>query len=77
MCIAGAVGWFLFTRGVVESRWFRGHEVPLRTLAFFVAVTLTGGLSFQALLEAKGGRAVGLATILVGVVPIMVGTVLG
>ncbi|MDQ3621274.1 MAG: hypothetical protein M3463_02130 [Verrucomicrobiota bacterium] len=77
MAITGAAGWFLFTRALVESRWFPGHEVPLRTFGFFAAVMLTGGVGFQALLEAKGGRAVGLAAIVVGVVPIMAGTVLG
>jgi hypothetical protein len=77
MAIAGAVGWFLFTEALVESRWFPGHSVPLRTLFFFAAVMLTGGVGFQALLEAKGGRIVGLTAIFVGVVPIMVGAVLG
>lgn len=77
MALAGAVGWFLFTRGVVESRWFPGHTVPLRTLAFFAAVMLTGGVGFQALLEAKGGRVLGLVAILVGAVPIMAGAVMG
>jgi hypothetical protein len=77
MAIAGAAGWFLFTRALVESRWFPGHEVPLRVFGFFAAVMLTGGLGFQALLEAKGGRVVVLAVIFVGVVPIMAGTVLG
>ena len=77
MAIAGAVGWFIFTRSLVESRWFPGHELPLRTLGFFVAVLLTGGVGFQALLEARGGRVVGLLSIIVGVVPIMAGTALG
>ncbi|MCX6873438.1 MAG: hypothetical protein NTW21_06470 [Verrucomicrobia bacterium] len=76
MALAGAAGWFLFTRAVVESRWFPGHLVPLRTLGFFVAVMLSGGLGFQAMLEARGGRFVGLMAIIVGVVPIMVGAVL-
>ena len=77
MAIAGAAGWFIFTRALVESRWFPGHAVPLRTFGYFAAVMLTGGVGYQALLEAKGGRVVGLVTILVGVVPIMIGTVLG
>ena len=34
-----------------------------------------GGIGFQALLEAKGGRVVGLAAILIGVVPIMAGSI--
>lgn len=76
MALAGAVGWFIFTRGLVESRWYVGHTVPLSTLGVFIAVMLAGGVGFQALLEAKGGRAVGLATIFVGVVPVMIGAVL-
>ena len=75
MAIAGAAGWFLFTRALVESRWFPGHTMPLRNLAFFIAVMVTGGVGFQALLETKGGRTVGLVTILVGIVPIMIGVV--
>ncbi len=77
MALAGAAGWFLFTRALVESRWFLGHGVPLSTLGYFTAVMITGGVGFQALLEAKGGRVVGLAVILVGAVPVMAGAVLG
>lgn len=75
MALAGAVGWYVFTRAVVESRWFPGHEVRLHVLAIFSLVMLAGGLSFHALLEAKGGRAIGMAILLVGVVPVMVGVV--
>ena len=77
MALAGAAGWFLFTRALVESRWFPGHLVPLRTLGFFAAVMLTGGVGFHALLEAKGLRVVAMVAIFVGVVPIMAGAVLG
>ena len=77
MAVAGAVGWFIFTRAIVESRWFPGHLVPLRVLGFFAAVMLAGGVGLQALLEAKGARVVGLTAIFVAVVPIMAGTVLG
>jgi hypothetical protein len=76
MAIAGACGWFIFTRALVESRWYPGHVVPMKTLWYFLAVMFTGGVGFQALLEAKGGRALGMATIFIGVVPIMVGAVL-
>ena len=75
MGLAGAVGWFVFTRALVESSWFPGHEVPLPVLGYFALVMLTGGLGFHALLEAKGGRIVGLAVIFVGIVPLMVGAV--
>ena len=77
MALAGGAGWFLFTRALVESRWFPGHMVPLSTFVFFATVMLTGGLGFHALLEAKGGRVVGLMAIAVGVAPIMAGSVLG
>ncbi|MEO5913925.1 MAG: hypothetical protein ABIS50_06805 [Luteolibacter sp.] len=77
MAVAGAGGWFLFTRALVESRWFPGHEVPLSLLGFFTAVMLTAALGFHALLEAKGGKVIGLAIIFVGVVPLMVGAILG
>jgi len=77
MALAGAAGWFQFTRSLVESHWFPGHGVPLQTLGLFAAVMLSGGLGFQALLEARGGRTVGLTAILVCVVPLMAGVVLG
>jgi hypothetical protein len=76
MALAGAAGWFWFTRAVVESRWFPGHVVPLEVLGYFTAVMVAGGVGFQTLLETKGGRVVGLTGLFVGVVPIMVGAVL-
>lgn len=77
MALAGAMGWFFFTRTIVESRWFPGHFVPLRVLGYFATVMLAGGVGMQALLEAKGARFVGMTAIFVAVVPIMAGTVLG
>lgn len=77
MALAGAVGWFIFTRAIVESRWFPGHFVPLRVLGYFVAVMLAGGVGLQALLEAKGTRFVGMTAIFVALLPLMAGTVLG
>ncbi len=75
MALAGAVGWYIFTRSLVESRWFPGHEVPLPVLGYFTLIMLSGGLGFHALLESKGGRTVGLAVIFVGIVPLMIGAV--
>jgi hypothetical protein len=77
MAIAGAAGWFVFTGALVESRWFEGHQMPLRTFWFFLAVMLAGGVGFNTLLEAKGGRVLGFATIVIGVFPVMVGSVIG
>jgi len=76
MALVGAFGWYVFTHALIESRWFPGHFVPLQVLAFFVAVLMSGGLGFHALLESKGGRAVALATIFVGLVPLMIGAIL-
>jgi hypothetical protein len=75
MALAGAFAWYVFTSAVVESRWFPGHAVPLHVLAIFALVMLCGGLGFHALLEAKGARAIGMAILLVGVAPLMVGVV--
>ena len=76
MALAGATGWFLFTRGLVESRWFPGHVMSLKIFFFYALVMVAAGVGFQALLESKGGRVVGLATIFVGVVPPMAGAVI-
>lgn len=76
MALAGAGGWFIFTREVIESRWFPGHQVPLPVWGFFTIAMVSSGLGFHALLEAKGGKIVGLAVIFVGVVPLMVGAIL-
>ncbi len=76
MALAGAGGWYVFTQALVESRWFPGHGVPLRVLGFFMVTMLSGGLGYHALLEAKGGRTVGLMVIFVGIVPLMAGAVL-
>jgi hypothetical protein len=76
MSLAGATGWFLFTRGLVESRWFPGHVVPLQIFLFDALVMVAAGVGFQVLLEAKGGRVVGLVTIFAGVVPVMAGAVI-
>ena len=76
MAVAGAAGWFLFSRALVESHWFPDHAMPLSTLGYFAAIMLCVGGGFQALLEAKGGRTVALTGILLGVVPLMAGAVL-
>jgi hypothetical protein len=76
MAVAGGVGWFVFTRGVVESRWFPGHQVPLVVLGYFTAVLFGAGVGLQAWLECRGSALARLADILLGVVPLMVGTVL-
>jgi len=77
MAIVGAAGWFVFTRALVESRWFPGLTVPLQTFGVFAAVMFAGGVGYQALLEAKGARFANLVSILAGAVPVLAGAVLG
>lgn len=76
MAIAGAACWFIFTRALVESRWFPGHVVPIGVFGYFTAVLFAAGVGAQLLMEWKGGRAVFLTAILLGVVPMMAGSVL-
>lgn len=76
MGLSGAGGWFIFTRALVESRWYPGHGVPIEVLGYFTAVLFAGGVGMQLLMEWKGGRTVFLVAILLGVVPIMIGAVL-
>lgn len=71
-----AWGWDVFTRTLIDSRWFPGYDLAPWTPWAFTLVLATGGLGFHALLEGKGKRATGLVTILAGVLPLMVGTVL-
>lgn len=76
MSIAGAAGWFLFTRALVESRWFPGHFVPISVFGYYAAVLFGCGMGFQVLMELKGGRSIKMAAIIVGVLPLMLGSTL-
>jgi hypothetical protein len=77
MALAGAGGWFLFTRGLIESRWFPGQLVPVAVLWIYAVVMLAAGVGFQVLMEFKGGRTVGIAAIFLGALPTMAGAVIG
>ena len=72
-----AMGWFLFAKAIVEAHWFPGQELHPRAFWCFLLVMATGGLGFHALLEGKGGRVAGMAVIFLGIVPIMVGSIVG
>jgi len=76
MALAGAGGWYIFTHALIESRWFPGHEVSMKVLGIFTLVFLSTAVAFHSLLEAKGGKVVGLCVIFIGFVPMMVGAVL-
>lgn len=75
MVVAGAAGWFLFSRALFESDWFPGTMLPLSCLAAFASTLVTAGFGFHALMEGRGARATGLAAVFL-IVPMMVGAVL-
>lgn len=76
MVLMGAGGWFWFARSVVGSHWFGATPIPSSCLLAFTLSLATAAFGFQAILEGKGPRALTLSIIIVGVVPILVGTVI-
>ena len=76
MALAGAAGWYWFTKGVVESRWFPGQMLPLYSFGIFAVLLAAAGLVFQAILEMKGGKTLALSGIFVGALPLMTGAVI-
>ena len=77
MAALGSGGWFWFTKKLVESAWFGTTDMPIAILPVFFLVTAVGGFGFHALLEGKGKRAAGLAVILIGIAPLLVGVTVG
>jgi hypothetical protein len=77
MVLAGAFGWFIFTRSIVESRWFPGQFLGTEALGYFIAVLAAPAIAYQTLLEARGAKPVFLSIVFIGVVPIMAGAILG
>ncbi len=76
MATAGVAGWFLFTRAVIESRWYPGMEMPGIALGSFTLAFFAAGLGFHALIEGQKGRTVGLTAIFLGIVPLLVGAII-
>ncbi|MGY8688448.1 MAG: hypothetical protein ACKVHP_12045, partial [Verrucomicrobiales bacterium] len=76
MALLGTTGWFIFSAAVVESHWFAQPMPMISGLAFGLTLII-GGVGFHALLEGRGGKVATLTAILLGVVPIMLGTVIG
>ena len=74
--ILAALGWYVFTCELVESRWYPGHRVGIEMLGIYAIVMFVVGVGFQTLLQWKGGRSLGLAVIFIGVVPIMAGSIM-
>jgi hypothetical protein len=75
--LCGGTGWYLFTHALLESRWFPGHHAGLHILIIHCLILLAVTGSLQALLDAQGGRAVGMGLLFIGVLPLMAGAIIG
>lgn len=75
MALGGALGWFVFTRELLGSRWFPGHHAGWEVLGIYTLILMAMCGSFQALLDARGGRAMAIAMLFVGVLPLLVGAI--
>ena len=77
MIAMGLIGWSVFAHALIGSRWFPGYELASWTTLVFALILGTAGLSFSAILETSGKQKTTLVVIIAGVVPMMLGTVLG
>jgi len=77
MAAMGVGGWYFFAKSLMESRWYPGLDLTGGTLIAMVLVIFGGGLSMQALLEAKGKKYTGVTVLLVGMVPVMIAVIVG
>ncbi len=77
MGATGVLGWYLFTKGVVESKWFPGHFLTMRNLVVVGGYLLAISLCFQAILETVGRARLAMLGLFFGIVPLLVGLVVG
>ena len=77
MALMGAVGWFLFAAELVGSHWYPQLSLLAVTPVAMGFVLSSGGLGLQALLEGMGRKVTGLVAILAGVLPLMLGVIMG
>lgn len=77
MAVAGGSGWTVFARELVGSHWFTGHHLSAHTGPLLVGVLLASGLICQAIIEAWNSRAFLLVGIFAGLLPLLVGLVIG
>jgi hypothetical protein len=76
MAVIGGGAWFFFSHMIVESRWFPGHFAPFSSGAWFLTAIVTCCLLHHLLMESKGPRALVMAVIFIGVVPLMLAAIL-
>ncbi|MDC0275204.1 hypothetical protein OAK76_03170 [Akkermansiaceae bacterium] len=77
MVAIGSVGWFIFARDLVNSRWFPEFVLSPSTPIALTMVLFTGGILVQAILETKGRKFTALFILLGGVLPLMLGMIVG
>jgi len=75
MAAIGTVGWTVFARELIGSRWFPEYVLSPATPLYLALVLFAGGLILQGLLEWKGRKVTGLILLLGGILPVMVGVV--
>jgi hypothetical protein len=77
MVAMGTAGWSWFAHALIGSRWFPGFELAAWATPAFALILGSAGLVVAAMLESKGMRPTMMAAIFGGVVPMMLGIVLG
>lgn len=77
MVAIGSVGWFIFARDLVNSRWFPEFVLSPSTPIALTMVLFTGGILVQTILETKGRKFTALFILLGGVLPLMLGMIVG
>ena len=77
MVVVGAGAWFIFGQTLMESKWFPGHALPWFAALAFALTLINAVLGFHSLKEGWSTRALFVAVICLGIVPPMIGAVLG
>ncbi|MGJ8696957.1 MAG: hypothetical protein ACSHYF_11605 [Verrucomicrobiaceae bacterium] len=72
----GFVGWVSFAKELINSRWFPEYELSVAAPVVILITLFSAGILFQTVWESKGKKFTGMMVILVGVVPVMLGTIL-
>lgn len=77
LALIGACSWTIFARALVTSSWFPNQTFPAHAPWTFALVMLGCAIGFQALLEGWSGRWPFWVALLAGIVPVMLGAILG
>ncbi|MBK8092871.1 MAG: hypothetical protein IPK32_13030 [Verrucomicrobiaceae bacterium] len=77
MITTAAVSWNIFAQAIMDSKWFPGHSLPAYAPLVFLLVLANPVLAYYAVLEGWGGRRLFLCVLFIGVVPVLIGTIVG